>query len=182
MKIKVPLVMLATCCVACSTATVTAEEPCPEKAKYVFEVGKYHLLLKAKDPICITVPGEFKLEIDNPSWSGVTVGAGDVTVRQKADPATAAVLISGDNTSPVNKLTIKVEGVEGKSIENGDEFDFWIDVKDVGLLDPRIRVVPSDELSSLQWSAVNDALDTWGLTFEDIGDLMPPDDLRQKTD
>ena len=33
MKIKVPLVMLATCCVACSTATVTAQEACPEKAK-----------------------------------------------------------------------------------------------------------------------------------------------------
>ena len=60
------------------------------------------------------------------------------------------------------------------------EFDFWIDVKNVGLLDPRIRVVPSIELSNLQWRAVQEALDTWNLTFDDVPDLMPPDDVDAK--
>ena len=176
MKIKVPLLMVVASFVACSTTTVSATSPCPLPALMELEVGKYHLLLKAKDPICITVPGEFNIKIDNPSYSGVTVGAGDVTVRQKDDPATAKVLISGDNTSPVNWLNVKVEPATGETVYPDDEFDFWIDVKGVGILDPRIRVVPAGELNSLQWTAVKEVLDTWGLTFDDVGELMPPDD------
>ena len=163
--------------VACSS-TVTANEPCPLPTKMNLEVGKYHLALEAKDPICITVPGEFKITIENPSYSGIEVGLNQVTIKQKGDSENPPVTISGSNDEAVNKILVEVTG----TAEPGEIYEFWIKVDGVGLLDPRIRIITTPELNALQWAAVDETLDIWNLTFDDLGRLRPPPDVELRTD
>ncbi|MBT8104192.1 MAG: hypothetical protein HKP05_01025 [Woeseiaceae bacterium] len=171
MKMKNSLVLVASAMLACS-ATVTANPNCANLPGMMLKIQKYSIDLNDKMPVCITVPGEFKIKINNPPGGGLTVGGGDVTVRQKADPENATVLISGDNQSPVNKITVKVEAVAGETVSDGDEFEFWIDVKGVGKLDPRIRVVPSNQLMELRDAAIADTLDSFGLTVDEYEKLQ----------
>jgi hypothetical protein len=161
------LALAAVAMLACS-ATVTADPSCANLPGMLLTIKQYSIDLNDNRPVCITVPGEFKITIVNPPGGGHSVTGGDVTVRQKADAEDAAVLIEGDNQSPVNKLTVKVEGVPGKSISEGDEFEFWIDINNVGKLDPRIRVVPGDQLMQHQVNAVDATLDSWGVTYEEF--------------
>ncbi|NNF49608.1 MAG: hypothetical protein HKN65_07110, partial [Woeseiaceae bacterium] len=49
---------------------------------------------------------------------------------------------------------------------------FWIDVKGVGKLDPRIRVVPSNQLMELRDAAIADTLDSFGLTVDEYEKLQ----------
>jgi hypothetical protein len=167
MNIKVPLVIVATSLLACS-ATVTADPSCANLPGLKLTVKKYSIDLNDNRPVCITVPGEFKITINNPPGGDHTVNGGDVTVRQKVEAEDATVLINGANESPVNKLTVEVKLVEGKSFDEYDEFEFWIDVEGVGILDPRIKVVPGDELLMQQINAVEATLDSWGETYEDF--------------
>ena len=170
MKMRNSLALAATALIACS-ATVTANANCANLPGMMLTVKQYSIDLNDNRPVCVTVPGEFKIKIVNPPGGGHTVAGSDVTVRQKADAEDAAVLINGANLSPVNKLTVMVEGVPGKSIADGDEFEFWIEIKGVGKLDPRIRVVPSNELRALQEAAIAETLDAFGLTVDDYQDV-----------
>ena len=167
MKIKVPLVIVATTFLACST-TVTADPTCANLPGMKLTVKKYSIDLNDNRPVCITVPGEFNITINNPPGGDHTVNGGDVTVRQKVEAEDATVLINGANESPVNKLTVEVKLVEGKSVDEDDVFEFWIDVAGVGTLDPRIKVVPGDELLMQQIEAVEATLDAWGEDYEDF--------------
>jgi hypothetical protein len=135
-------------------------------------VKEYHLDLNDNRPICVTIPGEFSITIHNPPGSGVSVGSGDVTAGQKDVSGEPDVEISGDNSSPSNKLTIKIEG----DAEDGDEFEFWIEVDGVGYLDPKVKVIDSDMQMRLQFNAVDEAMGAWNLGFEDALKLRPPAD------
>jgi hypothetical protein len=149
-----------------------ADHHCANLPGLKLTVKKYHLELNDKRPICVTVPGEFKITIHNPPGSGVSVGSEDVSVRQKDDSDEPDVKIFGDNKSPTNKVAVSVEGAAG----DGDEFEFWIIVKGVGKLDPKVKVIDSDALMNQQYRAVGDAMDAFGLTFEDAFKIrLPPD-------
>lgn len=62
----------------------------------------------------------------------------------------------------------------GAGGQSDDEFAFLIDVKGVGVLDPKVRVIPSTQLMKLRSDTFYDVLDTLGLTLEDINKLAPP--------
>ena len=152
-------------------APAHADPNCAKLTQMTLTVEKYHLDLNDSRPVCITVPGAFKINIKNLPNTGVTVGAGDVTVVQKNDPAEASVIIEGVNGadgSPVNKVAVEVRPVAGKNVETDDEFEFWIHVEGVGKLDPRIKVVGNEFLQSLQWAEIDDTLDTLDLELEDV--------------
>ena len=146
------------------TASAYANHHCANLPGLMLTVKQYHLDLNDNRPICVTVPGEFKITIHNPPGSGVSVGSGDASVGQKDDSDEPDVEIFGDNTSPSNKISVYLEG----DAEVGDEFEFWIVVKGVGSLDPKVKVIDSDALMRQQYHAVDDALDAFGLGFEDV--------------
>jgi len=142
---------------------------CANLPGLMLTVKEYHLDLNDNRPICVTVPGEFKIIIHSPPGSGVSVGSGEVSVGQKDDSDEPDVVIFGDNTSPTNKISVYLEG----DAEVGDEFEFWINVEGVGMLDPRVRVIDNDALMRQQYDAVDDTMDAFGLTFEDTKKLRP---------
>lgn len=151
------IVMLA---IGLAAAPRGADAQACAQADIMLMVGKYHLSLNDKTPICVSVPGTFTIRIQNPPNSGVSVGVGDVTAKGKS---TAGLTIEGKNDPTVNKLRVTVEG----EAEVDDEYEFLIKVAGVGLLDPTVRVIPSNQYNVLKIEAVNDLLDTLDLTTED---------------
>lgn len=144
---------------------------CPPPNELRLTVGQYQLSLDEKKPICVTVPGTFKIKIFNPPNSGVEIGSGDVTVEAKSS---AGLSIEGSNDAPVNKITVEVGG----SAEKGDEFGFLITVEGIGVLDPKVRVVDNDMMFMLKSEAFYDALDTLDLTLDEANKLIPPDAME----
>ena len=152
------------------TACAHANHHCANLPGLKLTVKEYHLDLNDNRPICVTVPGEFKITIHNPPGSGVSVGSGEASVGQKDDSDEPDVVIFGDNTSPTNKISVYLQG----DAKVDDEFEFWINVEGVGMLDPKVRVIDSDALMIQQYHAVDDAMDAFGLQFEDVNKLQPP--------
>ena len=163
-----PTIFAAVAIIAMQSACAQPPD-CPPAGDLKLTVGQYQLNLNEKKPICVTVPGTFKIIIHNPPSSGVTVGAGDATVKAKSS---SGLTIEGDNAAPVNKITVEVDG----SADPGDVFEFLIKVEGIGVLDPKVRVVDNNMMMSLQSAAFYDALDTLGLTLEDANKLRPPPD------
>ena len=138
-------------------------------AELKLTVGDYHLDLNEKKPIPVTLPGTFKIKILTLGNSGVTINSGGVTVEAKSS---GGLTIEGDNSADVHKIAVTVNGVpdpEGDGI-----YDFWIHVEGVGTLDPKVRVVGDETMSSLQADAVYDLLDTLNISLEDANKLRPP--------
>jgi hypothetical protein len=151
--------------------SANAQGACAMMADIKLTVQKYHLDLNDRQPICVTVPGEFTIKIHNPLGSGVTVGSGDVVAEAK--PGTS-ITIDGDNASPINKLKIQVDG----TADPDDEFEFWIRVEGVGELDPTVRVVDNQFFNALKSEALYDLLDTLNLTLEQAQELRPPEQMK----
>lgn len=142
---------------------------CPPAADLKLHVGQYELKLNNKKPICIKLGGTFKITILNPPGSGATVNSGDVTAVEKTG---VSVSIEGNNISTTNKLAITVDG----TADVDDIFDFWITVRGVGTLDPKIRVVDNDVMMNVQSAALYNTLDTLGLSLEEANKLRPPEE------
>ncbi len=140
-------------------STASAQD-CADVAALRLIVDKYHLRLNDKRPICITVPGKFKIKIKQPAGASVTVNAGDVTVTEKTG---SALDIEGDNAAVANKVRVEVDGPA--LVE--EEFDFWIKVEGVGELDPRVRVIDNDSLNQVKKKLIDDLFDTLVTTPEE---------------
>jgi len=167
MNKKAMLMFFGTLTLGCAASTSAQAPLCPAPNNLKLTVDQYELKLSDKVPICVTSPGTFKIAIHQPGNATVTIGAGDVTVKAKEE---TGLKIEGNNNAPINKITVTVEG----DAEPGDIFEFWIEVKNVGILDPKVRVIPSMEMLSLKSTAFYDVLDTLDLTLEEANKLVPP--------
>ena len=146
-----------------SAAGAQADDHCADVPNIRLTAAQNHLWLNSNNkPVCVSPDADgmidhtFVIKIMNP----VEVSAGDVTVIHKGDDEDPAVTITGDNSQPANKVTIRIEG----EADVDDIFDYLIDVDGIGVLDPRVRVVDSDTETSLQIAALEDFLDAWDLT------------------
>ena len=142
-----------------TAAGAQADHHCANLPGMLLRIDTYHIDLNDKRPICVTVPGEFKIKIIAPNGM---IEADQVTVAHK-DPANPPpVTIVGSNEDSADELVVKVEGDPG----NEEFFEFWIKIENVGKLDPRIRVIPSAELDALLRTYFEDGLDAYGLPIE----------------
>lgn len=138
-------VVLAAAALLAYSGAVVAQQDCASRPGLKLTVKKYHIDLNDKRPVCVELGGAFVIQIVNPQDGSHEVKGGEVTVQQKVAKDDAVMLISGDNNSPVNKVTVNVKLAEGKTKNDyaiGDEFEFWIKIEGVGTLDPRIRIIP----------------------------------------
>ena len=142
MRMKIFLALAATALIAYSG---NASADCASLPGFKLTIKQYHIDLNDRRPVCVEVPGAFVIQIVNPMDGGHTVQDNDVTVQQKVDPDEARVTIAGNSVLVNNKLMLVVtveEGPQGPPPAEGEEFEFWIKIKGVGMLDPRIRVIP----------------------------------------
>jgi hypothetical protein len=125
-----------------SAAAQQPDPNCVEKGKSKLELGVYHLVLEEKKDICLNVdlnegPKTFVINIK--IKDGLQVNLRDVAVTAK-DPL-GKVNLSGGNTVDTDKVLVYVSVKEGQKVAVGDTIGFNINVKDLGILDPRVRVV-----------------------------------------
>ena len=146
---------------------------CPPLNGLKLIVGKYQLNFPEKRPICVTLPGAFKIGIIIVPGSEITLQPGDATVKQKDS---CNLTICGDNSEDVHKIAVTVSGVPDP--EGDGTCDFWIDVKDVGRLDPKVRVIGDQMMSNLHADAVYDLLDTLDISLEDVNKLRPSEESK----
>lgn len=167
MNKKTILLFLGTVALGCTASTSAQMPECPPPHDLKLTVDEYYLNLNDKRPICVTVPGTFKIAIKQPGNSTVPIEKGDATVRQKEG---SNLTIEGDNSDSADKIAITVSGdPDGQEV-----FEFWIKIKKVGQLDPKVRVIPSSQLLILKSEAFYDTLDTLDLTLEEANKLVPP--------
>lgn len=138
---------------------------CADLSKSKLEIDEYHLVLNVKKPFCTRVPGTVRLPIENKPNADHQIQAGDVTVAQKAN---SPLTITGSNSANRLELIISVTGVANVN----EEADFLITVKDVGMLDPKVRVIDTDALLRLLAQAIREALDTLGLNWDDVARVV----------
>jgi hypothetical protein len=167
MKKTTLLVFLIATSISCVSPSSAQAPGCPPAANLILTIDQYHLSLSDKQPICVSLPGTISIKIHQPGNSSVSIGAGDVTAAAKES---TGLMIEGNNNAPINKLKINVSG----TAQVGDEFAFLIDVKGVGVLDPKVRVVDNTQMMELQSVEFYDFLDTLGITLDDANKLKPP--------
>jgi hypothetical protein len=162
-------ITIATILVAFSGGSALAQACVPVNPK--LWIDKYRLELKEQQPICVTMPGEFEIRIHQPGNSSVAIDIGDVTVHEKAE---GGPTIRGVNDPTVNKVVVSVGG-DPNEYDPGDDFDFYIEVKGVGILDPRVRIVDTDTLAARKYRAIEELLDElFSMTIDEFRNLKPP--------
>ena len=165
---------------ACVTQTALAAPDCPKLSGWNsvrLTVAQYQLGLNKIKPICVDLDKSYNIRIVVPGSSDHKVDAGDVTVEQKSG---SPFIISGDNSDDAKYLKITVKNYDadaGDEVDCGDGSDdvcagFWIKVKGVGELDPRVRVVNSKVAMVNLQDTLAEVLDDLGLTAEEATKLL----------
>lgn len=143
----------------------------------MMRVGEYHLELMDKRPICVTlledpVSGDFKgyftINIHAPQFE-----VGEVTVEEKGDgngecESDGTVTIVGNNEEDPDKIEVTVTG----EAQEDEVCKFWIHVAGVGTLDPKVRVVGSNIMQTLQLEWLSDSIRDLGLQPGGEHDLL----------
>jgi hypothetical protein len=133
---------------------------CEASGTLKLRVTQYHLVLMPKIPVCVAVSagveGKFKITILPVGGSGSAVNLKDADVWEKHD--SSPVTIRGGNDSVSNQIDVVVTLKTGRVIEVGNEFEFWITIKDVGKLDPRVRVKDADLLQKMHYELANEMM------------------------
>ena len=171
------IAVLALCATSCAIAGPPECPPLSGQNGLKLTVDEYHLSLNDNKPICTTVPGTFNVKIHNPPNSDFDVKAGDVTAEHKEG---SPYSIKGDNLDDKDYLKITVEEFDAESGDDkscGDESTdecakFWIKVKTVGMLDPKVRVVNSNVASSNHQRVLAEVFEDLGLTLQEVNQIF----------
>ncbi|HNP62444.1 MAG TPA: hypothetical protein PKH39_00835 [Woeseiaceae bacterium] len=139
---------------------LASSHQCADLKNMKLGIDEYYLELDSRKPICTKVPGTIRVRIKNPPNSDHVVARGDVTATQKPG---SPLTISGNNSADRLELVINVTGPATAD----EEAQFLIAVKDVGVLDPKVRVVDTDVLLRLLTHAIEESLGILGLDWED---------------
>jgi hypothetical protein len=140
-------------------STTAFADNCPGPEKMKLDVGLYSLGLQEKKPICVLLGGAFKIEIKVQNNSGITLEKGDVTAEQKLG---SSVMIEGSNAVDEDELVVWVTG----DLPDDPIGQFWIKVKGVGELDPKVRVVDNDVMLRVQYDAISGLLSDLGIDWD----------------
>lgn len=149
---------------------VYAQAPGCADSSLRLKVDLYELSLNDKKPICVTVDVPFMIIIQNPPGADWDVEAGDVTLMDKRENGKANQYeISGNNSANKNYVL----GILTGAVTPGADYEFWINVKNVGTLDPRVRVVDSDTIRRMRYEAALELLiNELRMTAEELSGLL----------
>ena len=143
MKKKLYLAVLA---IALSVlATPSQAQECARARSLLLTVYTYHLDLNDRMPVCVTLSdidngtAEFRIRIQDRDHL-VFLGSVKIEAKNSED---AKINISGINDKEFNEIIVKVSLVND-SIRPAldEEYEYFIQVDGVGILDPRIRIIP----------------------------------------
>lgn len=154
-RITTTTLCIALLTLAFSCQDAMASHDCANLTTLRLTATENHISLNDNMPVCVSVPGSFRIKIKD------TVHAGDATVEQKA---TSTITIEGDNSADAEYIDVTTSG----TAMEGQEFKFWIKVKDVGMLDPRIKVKDNDVMLMIRYHQLEEAVELIGLTWEEV--------------
>ena len=158
-------------------AALAAHHQCHTANQLNMRVDWYELSMTpvVKKPFCIAKNDALKMKIVVPGSSDYQLAAGDVVVYEEGkdptDPGNNLVYGSnGANGGAVDELMIEVSN----NATAGEVIKFSILVRDVGSLDPRVRVVESGAfLTSKAYLQLVDGLSVvLGIPSEDIDEAL----------
>ena len=148
------------------TGLASTAVACPPLTAMLITAKENHLSLNDNAPVCVplnedgTVDYTFQLKVVPQANPPVAV-----SVEQKGS---ATVTIEGNNADDPAKVSVHVHGPAAL----GDEFSYIIYAEGIGMLDPKVRVIPSDQNMTHQAGVLQDYLETYGLTTEDVPGLL----------
>lgn len=144
---------------ACSSMVSANNHTCADIPGMKLKIDEYHLELDDKDIICVPVPSDFSIRVKGKG--GYNVSAGQVSVAKKANSGGPNVTITGDNSVDKNYLVVKVRGAASV----GTPVSFLIDVDNVGVLDPKIRIIDNSIYLQYQEDALYALAEALGATI-----------------
>ena len=156
--------LVATSLLFTASAALASSHQCAKLKHMKLKIDEYHLELDSRKPICTKVPNTFIINIHNPLNSDHVIEKGDVTVTQKEG---STLTITGSNDDERLELKIHVSG----TLNVGPDAKFLIKVEDVGLLDPKVRVVDNNAMLEQLAHDLEELLDILGLTWEDASQV-----------
>jgi hypothetical protein len=137
MKKKIYLAVVAVALSVLATP-VYAQRDCADSTTVTLLVSKYQLNLIDKAPVCITVARPvFAIRV---VVAGNVQEMGKVKVSQKKSQVPRPITIDGDYDSASKLLLVSLSG----TLNEGEVFEYFIEVEGVGSLDPKIRIIPVD--------------------------------------
>jgi hypothetical protein len=108
----------------------------------------------------------FRIRVDAGD-SGYTWAAGAITVEGK-NQSTGQPVISGKNSAAEPNLILVEVTDASVPVTNSADYEYWIKVPGVGMLDPIVRIIRTSSAPLLAQDIAMDLQDR-GLTLEDIG-------------
>lgn len=170
------MTLLLSACASTDANAQAAADPCAKLYKpnkrLTLLLDEFELVLRHKKRMCLDFrkinTATFKIEVDvgNSGYSYTPEHA--ITVEGKST-ATGAPVISGTNsaTEP-DVITVKVTDANPPLPDSAD-YNYWIKVPDVGMLDPKVRIIRGPGFAPIWAQDVEAALQDLGVTLEDIG-------------
>jgi hypothetical protein len=113
-------------------------------------------------PICVHAGGTFQIWVRQPGNPDHEVEIDDIEVTPKDSDGPD---ISGSNDEAWNIVTVTVES----TAVLGETYGYFIKVKGVGILDPRVQIIETDSIEREAWDELDQYLrEQTGMTLEQI--------------
>jgi hypothetical protein len=140
------------------TAAANAQQ-CPGLPS--LKIDEHTLDFSENKPVCVRPNGTFRIRLK--PQNGYPLDYDDVTVRQKAGP------------TRIKKKKIDAQGVMTVTVGNftvGTEPQYKITVAGVGVLDPRVRIIPTYLALQSNYGEIEDyLLAQYGLSLSGLKDM-----------
>ena len=154
------IVQTVTVCLGVSVLTAAANaQNCA--AIPILTIGEHTLDFSENQPVCVTPDGTFEIYIE--TVGGYSLNYNDVSVKQKK----GFTKIKKDDVNSQGVMTVEV----GK-FTIGAEPKYKITVKNVGVLDPRVRIIPAFHLLHENYAEIEEyLLDEYLLSLSGLDEI-----------
>ena len=162
MTVNLKIHAVAICLGVFAVSTSANAAQCP--ASPTLKIDKHTLDFNEHVPICVYSGGTFEIRLI--PISNYTLNHEDVTVKEKAGP------------TPISKESVSNQGVMTVRVGNltvGEEYGYEITVKDVGVLDPRVRIIPSYLALNPEYGNIeNYLLEEYSMSLSGLVEIAQP--------
>lgn len=169
-KLFLTAVLAGSLSLACSSTVVANNlDDCADVPKMKLTLGEYHIDLNDKKAVCVPVNTTFTIQVKKQGQ--YVIQKGWVTVEKKKDSKGPSATVTGNNSADASELKVTIGG----TVSEGTTVSFLIKIKDLGELDPKIKIIDNATFLELQARGVRRVMEAYGKTGSDVRklDLTP---------
>jgi hypothetical protein len=169
---KAILIFSATAALGISCSSLADNGDCNGGANPRLMVGTHHLSLNKIKKLCIHPGGVIKIKLDfkNALPDAVKNDIANLLHADEKEGSGIDIVAEDHSYDADDRIwTIQVD----PDAEVGAEGEFWIEVDGIGILDPRVKIIPLEVFIQMLNDAINNVLiDEFGMTIDEVNEFQ----------